>query len=101
MPAITTATRASTPEQQAGGSTTVNLVSTTAMAIGTAVVAVTLSVLLPIAGGLQALHGLDPTAHAALAPALAEADADSSIASFDRGIGKVGTVRRIEPGESS
>ncbi|KAF0849691.1 PIN domain-containing protein [Nocardia caishijiensis] len=29
--------------------------------------------------------------------ALAEADADSTIASFDKGIGKVGTVRRIEP----
>lgn len=73
MPAITTATRALTPEQQAGGSTTVNLINTTAMAIGTAVVAVVLSTLLPIAGGLQALHGLDPAAHAALAPALAEA----------------------------
>ncbi|NKY60106.1 DHA2 family efflux MFS transporter permease subunit [Nocardia flavorosea] len=73
MPAITTATRALTPEQQAGGSTTVNLINTTAMAIGTAVVAVVLSTLLPIAGGLQALHGLDPAAYAALAPALAEA----------------------------
>ncbi|MFC9965454.1 PIN domain-containing protein [Nocardia ignorata] len=29
--------------------------------------------------------------------ALAEADSDSVIASFDKGIGKVGTVRRIEP----
>ncbi|WP_280401170.1 PIN domain-containing protein [Nocardia carnea] len=32
--------------------------------------------------------------------ALAEADPRSAIASFDRGIGKVGTVRRIEPGEN-
>lgn len=77
MPAITTATRALTPDQQAGGSTTVNLISTTAMAVGTAVVAVALSTLLPITGGLQALHGLDPAAHAALAPALAEAFRDA------------------------
>ncbi|MFI5715496.1 DHA2 family efflux MFS transporter permease subunit [Nocardia sp. NPDC051750] len=77
MPAITTATRALTPEQQAGGSTTVNLISTTAMAVGTAVVAVVLSVLLPISGGLQALHGLGPAEHAALAPALAEAFRDA------------------------
>ncbi len=77
MPAITTATRALTPEQQAGGSTTVNLINTTVMAIGTAVVAVVLSALLPITGGLQALHGLDPAAHAALAPALAEAFRDA------------------------
>ncbi|WP_040799077.1 DHA2 family efflux MFS transporter permease subunit, partial [Nocardia higoensis] len=77
MPALTTATRALTPEQQAGGSTTVNLVSTTAMAVGTAVVAVALSALLPVTGGLQALHELDPVAHAALAPALAEAFRDA------------------------
>ncbi|MFD6220045.1 PIN domain-containing protein [Nocardia asteroides] len=32
--------------------------------------------------------------------ALAEADSGSAIASFDKGIGKVGTVRRIEPGLS-
>ncbi|PWV76489.1 putative nucleic acid-binding protein [Nocardia neocaledoniensis] len=32
--------------------------------------------------------------------ALAEADSGSSIASFDKGISKVGTVRRIEPGLS-
>ncbi|WP_446223859.1 PIN domain-containing protein [Nocardia sp. IBHARD005] len=31
--------------------------------------------------------------------ALAEADPDSSIGSFDKGISKVGTARRIEPGE--
>ncbi len=30
--------------------------------------------------------------------ALAESDPGSSVASFDKGIGKVGTVRRIEPG---
>lgn len=33
--------------------------------------------------------------------ALAEADTDSVIASFDKGIGKVGTVRRIEPGDGA
>lgn len=31
--------------------------------------------------------------------ALAEVDADSGVASFDRGIDKVGTITRIEPGE--
>ncbi|WP_280467460.1 PIN domain-containing protein [Nocardia cyriacigeorgica] len=30
--------------------------------------------------------------------ALAESDPGSSVVSFDKGIGKVGTVRRIEPG---
>ncbi|WP_175585882.1 hypothetical protein [Nocardia cyriacigeorgica] len=30
--------------------------------------------------------------------ALAESDPGSPVASFDKGIGKVGTVRRVEPG---
>ncbi|WP_280194654.1 DHA2 family efflux MFS transporter permease subunit [Nocardia farcinica] len=72
MPALTTATRALAPEQQSSGTTTVNMVSTTAMAIGTALASVVLSTLLPLDGGLQALHRLDPAARAALAPALAE-----------------------------
>lgn len=73
MPVLTTATRSLSREQQPAGSTVLNMISTTAMAIGIAVTSVTLSALLPVTGGLQALHGMDPGARAELAPALAEA----------------------------
>ncbi|MFC3960994.1 DHA2 family efflux MFS transporter permease subunit [Nocardia jiangsuensis] len=77
MPAITVATRSLAPEQQASGTTTVNMVNTTALAIGTAVTSVVLTALLPVDGGLQALHHMGAEAHASLAPALARAFQDS------------------------
>ncbi|WP_019633651.1 DHA2 family efflux MFS transporter permease subunit [Actinomadura atramentaria] len=73
MPAITVATRKLSREDAPGGSTLVNLTTTTVSAIGTAVAAVLLAALLPVGGGLQALHRLGPDAHAALAPRLADA----------------------------
>ncbi|POM26218.1 putative transport protein HsrA [Actinomadura rubteroloni] len=73
MPAITVATRELAREQAPSGSTMVNLVNTTMGAAGTAVSSVVLAALLPVAGGLQAVHRLSPDAHAALAPELADA----------------------------
>ncbi|RBO83020.1 DHA2 family efflux MFS transporter permease subunit [Nocardia puris] len=73
MPVITTATRALTRDQQAAGSTTVNMISTTAMAIGIAVSSVVLGWLLPVAGGLQEIHAMSAAEHAAVAPDLATA----------------------------
>ncbi|MGY0501863.1 DHA2 family efflux MFS transporter permease subunit [Nocardia sp. FBN12] len=73
MPLITTATRPLSREQQPAGSTVLNMISTTSTAIGTAVASVTLGALLPVAGGLQALHAMGSQQRADLAPALAEA----------------------------
>ncbi|MFJ2833934.1 DHA2 family efflux MFS transporter permease subunit [Nocardia sp. NPDC087230] len=73
MPVITTATRPLSRAQQPAGSTVLNMISTTAMAVGTAVSSVTLGALLPVTGGLQALHGMSRDQRADLAPALAEA----------------------------
>src|SRR5690606_3675323 len=73
MPLITTATRPLNREQQPAGSTVLNMISTTAMAIGTAVSSVVLGARLRLAGGLRPLHGMDPAERAALPPALAEA----------------------------
>ncbi|MFD4439017.1 DHA2 family efflux MFS transporter permease subunit [Nocardia sp. NPDC058519] len=73
MPVMTTATRPLSREQQPAGSTVLNMISTTSMAIGTAVASVTLGALLPVAGGLQALHAMTADQRAELAPALADA----------------------------
>ncbi|MEV3960687.1 DHA2 family efflux MFS transporter permease subunit [Nocardia sp. NPDC050193] len=73
MPVLTTATRPLHRDQQPAGSTVLNMISTTALALGTAATSVTLAALLPADGGLQAVHGMDPAQRAALTPALAEA----------------------------
>ncbi|MBF6175534.1 DHA2 family efflux MFS transporter permease subunit [Nocardia blacklockiae] len=73
MPVLTTATRQLSRAQQPAGSTVLNMISTTAMAVGTAVTSVILGALLPGTAGLQDLHGMDPVQRAELAPALAEA----------------------------
>ncbi|MEV0682687.1 DHA2 family efflux MFS transporter permease subunit [Nocardia sp. NPDC050378] len=73
MPVITTATRSLSREDQPAGSTVLNMISTTALAVGTAVSSVTLGAMLPVTGGLQALHGMEPARRADIAPALAEA----------------------------
>ncbi|MBC7301515.1 MAG: DHA2 family efflux MFS transporter permease subunit [Nocardia sp.] len=73
MPVMTTATRSLSREQQPVGSTVLNMISTTSMAIGTAVASVMLGALLPVTGGLQALHAMTTEQRADLAPALAEA----------------------------
>ncbi|MGW0248611.1 DHA2 family efflux MFS transporter permease subunit [Nocardia goodfellowii] len=73
MPVMTTATRSLSRADQPAGSTVLNMISTTALAVGTAVSSVTLGALLPVTGGLQALHGMGPAQRAEIAPALAEA----------------------------
>lgn len=72
MPLITTATRPLSREQQPAGSTVLNMISTTSTAIGTAVISVALGALLPVTGGLQALHAMTSDQRAELAPALAD-----------------------------
>ncbi|WP_018654299.1 DHA2 family efflux MFS transporter permease subunit [Actinomadura flavalba] len=73
MPVITATTRNLPRADTAAGSTTVNLINTTVGAVAMAVMAVLLSSLLPVAGGLQELHGLTAAQHAGLAPSLADA----------------------------
>ncbi|MFC9894939.1 DHA2 family efflux MFS transporter permease subunit [Nocardia sp. NPDC127579] len=73
MPVITTATRPLHRDQQAAGSTVLNMISTTSMAIGTAVASVTLGARIPVAGGIQTMHGMDPARRAEVAPGVAEA----------------------------
>ncbi|MFD0683858.1 DHA2 family efflux MFS transporter permease subunit [Actinomadura fibrosa] len=80
IPAMTAATRGMSHGQVPAASTTVNMINTTAMAIGMALASVILSALmsdLVPAGGdggaLQALHRLTPEAHAAIAQPLADA----------------------------
>ncbi|WP_245558179.1 DHA2 family efflux MFS transporter permease subunit [Nocardia thailandica] len=73
MPLLTTATRPLRREQQPAGSTVLNMISTTATVLGTAITSVTLGALLPVDGGLQELHALPPADRAALTPALADA----------------------------
>ncbi|MGW1738257.1 DHA2 family efflux MFS transporter permease subunit [Nocardia sp. NPDC001965] len=73
MPVLTTATRPLNRDQQPAGSTVLNMISTTALALGTAATSVTLAALLPADGGLQAVHAMDPARRSALTPALAEA----------------------------
>ena len=79
MPTMAAATRALSGSRLGSASTVLNLLSQTAVAIGTAVVAATLSwsvghyvPKLP-AGGLTAASGLSPAARATYAPGLAEA----------------------------
>ncbi|MQY05173.1 DHA2 family efflux MFS transporter permease subunit [Actinomadura macrotermitis] len=73
MPAMTAASRGMTGDRGPAASTTVNLITTTMSAVGIAVASVLLSALLPVDGGLQALHRLSPQAHDAIAADLAEA----------------------------
>ncbi|WP_229683887.1 DHA2 family efflux MFS transporter permease subunit [Nocardia camponoti] len=73
MPVITTATRGLSRPQQPAGSTLLNMVSTSSMAIGTALTSVILSAQLPAGASLQALHAMDQVARANLAPALGSA----------------------------
>ncbi|MFB4299808.1 DHA2 family efflux MFS transporter permease subunit [Actinomadura sp. NTSP31] len=80
MPAMTAATRGMAREQAPAASTTVNLVNTASGAIGTALASVVLSALMsglvpgaPEGGALQAVHGLTPEAHDAIAGQLSDA----------------------------
>ncbi|RMI40702.1 DHA2 family efflux MFS transporter permease subunit [Actinomadura harenae] len=72
MPAMTAATKGVSHDQAPAASTTVNLVTTTMAAVGTASSAALLSARLPD-GGLQAVHRMTGAAREAAAPALAHA----------------------------
>ncbi|WP_433228471.1 DHA2 family efflux MFS transporter permease subunit [Actinomadura formosensis] len=79
MPAMTAATRGLPHDRAPAASTTVNLINTTAGAVGTAMASVVLSTLMAglvpagEGGALQAVHRLGPQAHRAIAGPLADA----------------------------
>ncbi|WP_235834220.1 DHA2 family efflux MFS transporter permease subunit [Actinomadura logoneensis] len=72
MPAMTAATRGVSHDQAPAASTTVNLVTTTMAAVGTASASALLSARLPD-GGIKAVHRMSEAAREAAAPALADA----------------------------
>lgn len=72
MPAMTAATKGVSHDLAPAASTTVNLVTTTMSAVGTASAAALLSARLPD-GGIQAVHRMTGAAREAAAPTLADA----------------------------
>ncbi|MEV5573382.1 MDR family MFS transporter [Spirillospora sp. NPDC052269] len=72
MPAMTAVTKGVSHDLAPVASTTVNLVTTTMAAVGTASVSALLSARLPD-GGIQAIHGMSGAAREAAAPTLAHA----------------------------